>query len=152
MSVKEVYITPLFLLGKSLHIKEVDKMSFQKVKQFFSKYCETKDQHEDPLLKTHYYKITKANAIAAIEELIRELPGFKVTSISTEHGEMSVEITSPKKAFLVITVISVRPIETAVDFSASYEGLISLGYSREIVVRLYKLLDQKLTRIGNGKK
>ncbi|MBM7660583.1 nitrate reductase NapAB chaperone NapD [Bacillus mesophilus] len=124
-------------------------MSFQKIKQFFSKHCETKDHHDDPLLKTHYYKTNKAKALTAVEELIRELPGYKITSVSTEHGELSVEITAPKKAFLVITVISVRPIETAVDFSLTYEGLINLGYSRAMVVKLYTLLDQKLTRIGN---
>ncbi|WP_456278044.1 cytosolic protein [Bacillus sp. AK128] len=125
-------------------------MSFQKIKQFFSKHCETKDHHVDPMLKTHYYKTSKANALTTIEELIRELPGHKVTSVSTDHGEMSVEITSPKKAFVVISVISVRPIETAVDFSVSYEGLINLGYSRNIAIQLYQQVDQKLNRMGNS--
>ncbi|WP_246941090.1 cytosolic protein [Bacillus pinisoli] len=126
-------------------------MGFQTVKQYFSKYCETSDHHVDPFLKTHYYKTSKANAMKAIEEVITELPGHTVTSISHDRGELSLQITSPQKAFVVISVISVRPIETAIDFSVSYEGLFNLGYSRNVVIRLYQNLDQKLVRFGNGK-
>lgn len=124
-------------------------MSFQKIKQFFSKHCETSDHHADPILKTHYYKTSKANAMAAIEEVMKELPGHRITSVSTEHGELSLQITSPQKAFVVVSVIQVRPIETAVDFSVTYEGLVNLGSSRVVVARLYNILDQKLVRIGN---
>lgn len=113
--------------------------------QFFSNHCETGEKHEDPSLRTRYYKVTNGNAIKAIEELFSNEPGFKVTSVSKEHGELSVEASSPKKAFIVVSIISVRPYETAIDFSVTYEGLLSLGYTKAIVLKLYNMINEKLT-------
>jgi hypothetical protein len=123
---------------------------FQSTKQFFSKHCETHEKHEDPLLRTHYYKTTKSNALTVIQETLTKLNGYKIMSVSKEHGEMSVQIPSPKSAFIVISVIPVRPLETAIDFSVSYEGVINLGNSRDIAIKLYSIFDQKLIHIGNS--
>ena len=120
------------------------------VKQYFSKYCETQENHSDELLRTHYYKTTKSNAMSVIQTVISRLPGYKITSVSTDHGEMSVQLTAPKKAFIIITVVSVRPLETAVDFTITYEGIINLGYTRQIAGELYRVLNKELVHIGNG--
>ncbi|MBM6617505.1 cytosolic protein [Bacillus suaedaesalsae] len=119
--------------------------AIRSIGQFFSNHCETGEKHEDPSLRTRYYKVTNSNAIKMIDELLSSEPGIKVTSVSKEHGELSVEMTSPKKAFIVVSIISVRPYETAVDFSVTYEGLLSLGYTKVIVKKLYNMINEKLS-------
>jgi hypothetical protein len=121
--------------------------TFRMIQQYLSNHCETRENHEDPSLCTHYYKTTNTQALKAIEGVISKQPGFQITSISKEYGEVSVQVSSPKKAFLVISAVSVRPLETAVDFSVSFEGLLSLGYCRDIVIKLYRELDEKLVQI-----
>jgi hypothetical protein len=123
---------------------------FRTIQQFLSNHCETQENHNDPALQTRYYKTTNRTALNTIEQIISKQSGYKITSISKEHGELSVEISSPKKAFVVISVISVRPLETAVDFSVTYEGFVSLGYCRNVVIKLYSALSEELVHSGNG--
>ncbi|MFZ3590733.1 cytosolic protein [Bacillus sp. DJP31] len=123
---------------------------FRSIQQFFSNHFETGEREENPMLRTHYYKATTSNALKIIQEQLANMPGFKITSVSSEHGEISVEVTSPKRAFIVVSVVSVRPLETAVDFSVTSESAFSFGYSRVIIGKLYKVLNEKLVHIGKG--
>jgi hypothetical protein len=128
-------------------------MSFiNKLKDFFSTHQETREKHHNPDLKSHYYKTTYKNALQSIKSIIEQTPGMTVTSISEERGEMSVNIDRPRKAFLIVTVISVRPYETAVDFTATTNTFLptDFGYSRKVILDLYKKLDQKETFVGTG--
>jgi hypothetical protein len=125
---------------------------FSKVKDFFSTHQETREKHDNPDLKSHYYKTTNKNALQAVKSVIEETPGMVVTSISEERGEISVTIDRPRKAFLIVTVISVRPYETAVDFTASTNTVLptDFGFSRKLILQLYKKLDKKLTFVGTA--
>ncbi len=120
------------------------------IQQFFSNHSETMENHEDLILRTNYYKVSTSNALKIIQEQFNKIPGYSITSVSNEHGEISIEVTSPKKAFIVVSVISVRPLETAVDFSVTSESVFSFGYSRSIIVKLTKILNKNLPPIGNG--
>jgi hypothetical protein len=54
---------------------------------------------------------------------------------------------------MVITVVSLRPFETAVDFSVTTETVfipIDFGYSKELVKKMYELLDQRLVLVKAG--
>ncbi|MGM0874863.1 MAG: cytosolic protein [Bacillota bacterium] len=126
---------------------------FTKLKDFFSTHQETREKHYNPDLKSHYYKTTYKNALQSVKSIIEETPGMTVTSISEERGEISVNIDRPRKAFLVVTVISVRPYETAVDFTATSNTFLptDFGYSRKVIMQLYKMLDKKETLVGTGK-
>lgn len=129
-------------------------MSFvNKLKDFFSTHQETRENHHNPDLKSHYYKTTNKKALQSIREMIEQTPGMTVTSVSEERGEMSVNIDKPRKGFLIVTVISVRPFETAVDFTATTNTVLptDFGYSRKLIMDLYKKLDQKETYVGTGK-
>jgi hypothetical protein len=90
-----------------------------KLKDFFSTYQETNEKHYISDLESHYYKTTYKNAFHSIRSTIKQTTGMTITSISEERGEISVNIDHPKKAFLIVTVISVRPYETAIDFTVS---------------------------------
>jgi hypothetical protein len=125
----------------------------QKLKHLFSNHCETHERHPDEQLKSRYYKTTHATAVKTIKELIEKLPGFQLLSVSEERGEISFSVHRGKKAFVVVTVISVRPFETAIDFSVTTETKwlpIDFGFSRNLVIELYQKLDERLPYIGSG--
>ncbi|MGM7720887.1 cytosolic protein [uncultured Metabacillus sp.] len=129
-------------------------MSFMnKLKDFFSTHQETRENHYNPELKSHYYKTTYKNAMQSVKSIIEQTPGMTVTSVSEDRGEMSVTIDSPRKAFLIVTVVSVRPFETAVDFTATTNTFLptDFGYSKKIILQLYKKLDAKENFVGTGK-
>jgi hypothetical protein len=122
----------------------------QSIRQIFSNHCETSDQHEDLSLRTHYYKTTSAHAFSQMKSLIEELDGFELLSTSEEHGELSVNVKKGKKAFMVISVISVRPFETAVDLSITTETAfipVDFGYSKVLAKKMYELTNQKMVLV-----
>lgn len=124
----------------------------QKVKQVFSTHAETMDSHLDEQLRSRYYKTNTQNALKAVEDVIRGLKGYTVTSVSPERGEMSVNIVGSKKAFVVVTVITIRPFETAIDFSVTTETPLpsDFGFSKKVIMELYNQLDKQLVFIGSG--
>jgi len=68
--------------------------------------------------------------------------------VSEERGEISAEVKKTRKAFVVATVVSIRPFDTAVDFNVSTETFLptDFGYSRGLVSTLYSELDGKLQK------
>lgn len=124
----------------------------QKIKSFFSTQTETRENHINEQLKSRYYKTTTKKAIEAIKTIIHQEDGLTVKSVSEEHGEIAVEVRKGKKAFMIITVISVRPFETAVDFSVTTETVLpsDFGYSRKLIFKMYEKLNKQLTYVGSG--
>ncbi|MEF3085436.1 cytosolic protein [Bacillus altitudinis] len=120
----------------------------QKLKRFISNHTETSDHHPVSELKSHYYKSTQTQAFQAVEAVLSRNDSYQVTSVSAERGEISANIRTPKKAFLVATVISIRPFETAVDFNVTTETALptDFGYSQKAVLSLYKELEKQLPR------
>ncbi|CAG9619592.1 hypothetical protein BACCIP111883_00360 [Sutcliffiella rhizosphaerae] len=125
----------------------------QKLKGLLTNHSETRENHADEELRSRYYKITNKNAIKTLQDLFQKMEGVMVKSVSEEHGEIAVQITKGKKAFIVVTVISVRPFETAVDFSATTDTKIlpfDFGYSRQLIKQMYDRIDKSMTYIGSG--
>lgn len=124
----------------------------QTLKKVFSTSTETRENHYDETLQTRYYKAMKDRAINEVETMLRNRKGFEVASISQDHGEVIVNVKHGKKAFLVATVIMVRPFRTAVDFSVSTDTFFfsDFGYSRKMIRALYKDLDSRLQFVGTG--
>ncbi|MBS2771980.1 cytosolic protein [Anoxybacteroides rupiense] len=126
---------------------------WSKLKYGLTNHCETRENHEDEQLQSRYYKTTAASAIKAVKELIASSHEYELLSVSEERGEFSVATRRGRKAFIVITVISVRPFETAIDFSVTTDTKIlpfDFGWSRRIVIDLYQKIDQRLPYIGSG--
>lgn len=120
----------------------------------FSKQIETSDGQKDDLLKTHYYKATYNQLFPAVEELFRQDADCRITTVSKERGEIAVEINKPIPCFLIVTVVSVRPLETAVDFTISSESFSLTGsypMLRKRLIAFYKRLNQIHTFIKAGK-
>ncbi|MGG6433644.1 cytosolic protein [Anoxybacillus sp. D401a] len=124
-----------------------------KIKYIFTNHNETSERHPDEQLKSRYYKTTQAAALKEVKQLFEQMDGYHIVAISEERGEMSVSLTKGKKAFIVVTVISVRPFETAIDFSVTTETTwlpVDFGFSRQLIIRLYDELAKRFTYIGSG--
>src|SRR5581483_1220812 len=83
----------------------------------YKREIETSERNGDDSLKTHYYKATFNQLFESVEKMFREDADCRVTTVSKEHGEIAVEISKPFPCFLIATVVNVKPIETAVDFT-----------------------------------
>ncbi|NEW03488.1 cytosolic protein [Bacillus megaterium] len=124
----------------------------QAVKSLFSNHVETSDYHSDSTLKTHYYKTTAGNAFKQVHEMLKHMQGIEILAAYEERGEISLNVVKGRKAFVVITIINVRPLETAIDFSATTESKVvpvDFGFSKELVRTLYKSFDQKLIPLSS---
>ncbi|MGX6443002.1 hypothetical protein ACWM35_07180 [Neobacillus sp. K501] len=120
----------------------------------FSKQIETSDGQKDDSLKTHYYKATFNQLFQSVEELFRQDADCRITTVSKERGEIAVEINKPAPCFLIVTVVSVRPLETAVDFTISSESFSLTGSYPTLKKRIqsyYQRLNQIHTFIRAGK-
>ncbi|WP_335872690.1 cytosolic protein [Bacillus sp. 2205SS5-2] len=118
--------------------------SFKRAFIRFSQECETSDSNLDKELRTKYYKSSFDKAFAAVEELFAAKE-YTIQSISKDHGEILVG--KKGKLFIVATVLTVRPFETAVDFKVTSEKMILTGAYPKLkseVLALYNGLNQKL--------
>ncbi|WP_053364306.1 hypothetical protein [Bacillus sp. FJAT-27251] len=126
-------------------------------KPFFSRYqkhAETRDDHYDNELRTRYYKASFNQLFESAEDLLRNDTKVKVTSVSKDHGEIAAEVNAGFPAFLIMTVITVKPYQTAVDFYLSTERFSVTGANpalKKEILRLYNKLDKAHTFIGTGK-
>lgn len=119
-----------------------------KLGKYLGKHAETRDDHVDPTLITRYYRTTKIRGLKTLEELFSNSKVYKFNSLSESHGEISLIKQKGKKAFIVITVIMVRPNKTAVDFSVTTESLLpfDFGYSSRLIQTLYEQVNKELYR------
>ncbi|MDY0408641.1 cytosolic protein [Virgibacillus soli] len=125
-------------------------MSFRTfVAKFFSNHAETSDHHPDSTLQTRYYKTTKDRAFSVLESMFKAKKNVKINSVSVEHGEISIYMKQGKKAFVIITVIMVRPYQTAIDFSVTTESIlpVDFGFSTRLIQKLYQEINKELPLI-----
>ncbi|MFC0522368.1 cytosolic protein [Pontibacillus salicampi] len=118
----------------------------QWIATYFTNHSESQEDHGHDALKTHYFKTTKDKAMKVLKEYYERSNSYHTVSVSEEHGEISVQIKQGKKAFMVVSVIMVRPYHTAIDFSVTTESAlpIDFGYSHKVIENQYKWLKQDL--------
>jgi hypothetical protein len=117
----------------------------------FKKQIETSDKIADDSLKTHYYKAKFNQMFDSVEKLFHEDADCRVTTVSKDHGEIAVEISKPIPCFLIVTIISVKPMETAVDFNISSEKFSLIGTYPALKNRInsyYERINQIHTFVG----
>ncbi|GAC92251.1 hypothetical protein KN10_2687 [Anoxybacillus flavithermus NBRC 109594] len=124
-----------------------------KWKHILTNHNETSERHPDEQLKSRYYKTTQSAALQVVKEMFEQMDGCHIVAVSAERGEISVSLTKGRKVFIVATIVSVRPFETAIDFSVTTETKwlpIDFGFSRQLIIRLYDQLEKRLPYIGSG--
>jgi hypothetical protein len=120
----------------------------------FTKKIETTDDQKDSSLSTHYYKATFNQVFQSVEELFRKDADCRVVTVSKDHGEIAVEVNKPIPCFLIVTVISVRGMETAVDFNISSEKFSPIGLYpilRKRLISYYEKMNKLHTLVRIGK-
>jgi hypothetical protein len=118
----------------------------QAITKYFSNHSETREDHWDPDLQTHYFKTTKDKGFQSVKDFLNQSKSFEVRAESKEHGEISVNYKGRKKAFIVVTIIMVKPFRTAVDFSITTESILpfDLGFSHNLGKQLYEQLKKEM--------
>ena len=118
---------------------------------YFNNHAETNENHWNTALQTHYYKTTKEKGLQEIEMFFRQKDGYDVHSISREHGEISVNVRKGRKAFIIVTVIMVRPYQTAIDLTVTSDSFFPLdfGYCTKCIKQLYRSWNQLLPLVDS---
>ncbi|RLQ97978.1 hypothetical protein [Falsibacillus albus] len=116
---------------------------FRTLFQRFQHQCETSEKHSDPSLATHYYRTSFDKAFEAVGEIFSDSM-YKPISHSKEHGEWAFQ---KKGIFIIASIVTVRPFETAIDFKiTSDDTKISGPYPklRKEIISYYNWLDGNL--------
>jgi hypothetical protein len=111
----------------------------------YKKEIETNDKQRDESLKTHYYKGTVNQIFEKVEKIISNDADCTITTISKEHGEIAFEINKPIPCFMVASIVSAKPLETAVDFTISTEKFSLIGVNpalRKRIISFYDRIDK----------
>lgn len=116
------------------------------MKDFFSNDFETKDNHENGLLRTHYYRARYDNVKETILRLAKE-KGLSVRSVDDTHKEIYLQSNG---YHLIIVLVNTTPAETAVDMKITTYQLIGMKKGIKIISEYYSQLDKKLTFKGVG--
>lgn len=113
----------------------------------YKREIETSEKQRDESLVTHYYKGTANKIFEAVEQIISNDADCRITTISKERGEIAVEIHKPIPCFMIVTIVSTKPLETAVDFTISTEKVSLLGAYpalRKRIISFYDRIDKLL--------
>ena len=109
---------------------------------------QTGDKAMDPLLKSHYYKLSKDKAFNEVLSTLKKIQGYKVLHDVPSVGEIVLEkrTLTGRTMDITVSVIGVGPVTSAVDiYSASRGSLGDLGSNYRIILDLYRNLDKKLS-------
>lgn len=106
--------------------------------KYFNNHSETGEEHWDKNLQSKYFKTTKDRAFETIMDYFKNNPNSEIKASSQERGEITVNYKGKRRAFVVVTIIMVKPYRTSVDFSITTEGgLFDLGFSHNLITTLY---------------
>ncbi len=113
-------------------------------KDLFNNNYETEENSAVLELQTHYYRNRLDDVIDVCKAMIKE-----------QKGEIKAEIPNFLEIYYetvnysaTITIVGVRPTETAVDFKITTYKLIPNGKGKKVIIELYKYLDSKLSFKG----
>ena len=108
----------------------------------------TGDKARDPLLKTHYYKISKDQLWEEVVTLLKKVPKYTVLHEVKNVGEIVVtkKTITGRTQDITLTLFAINPVKSAVDiYSASRGSLGDLGSNYRTILELFKIFDQKLS-------
>jgi hypothetical protein len=112
----------------------------------FIKDVETKDNHKNQALKSHYYKNEYRECKEAVLNYVNTKK-YKVKNINDNFGEILIE-TSRFSA--IITIRGVSMLETAIDLKVTVYSLIGAFKPHKQVKAFYDVLDKNLRYLGTG--
>jgi len=108
---------------------------------------QTGDRAKDPLLRSHYYKLSKEKAWEEVVSTLKKMPGYKVLHAVESVGEIVLEKRTAlgRTMDITVSVIPTGPLTSAVDiYSSSRGSLGDLGSNYRVILDIYRTLDKKL--------
>ncbi|TFE00953.1 cytosolic protein [Jeotgalibacillus salarius] len=112
----------------------------------FSQECETADRHQEKELETRYYKVSLDKVYEQVKQYFTGSE-YEISSESRDHGEIMITRTKSPKMFLIATVVSTRPMHTAVDLKASTDQMVVGGAYpklKEEILACYQALGREM--------
>ncbi|MBY6035226.1 cytosolic protein [Fictibacillus nanhaiensis] len=125
---------------------------FRKLQNLMENHAETSELHVDERLRTHYFKVNKAEVLNVIKNILDEDTNFRELGFSEERGEVTFEVRQPKNAFVVMSVVTVKAYNTAVDINVTTESALpfNFGNNQRLISSLYEDLKQRLPYLGTS--
>lgn len=111
---------------------------------------QTGDRAKDPVLKSHFYKLSKEKAWEEVVSTLKKMQGYKLLHEVQSVGEIVLEkrTMTGRTMDITVSVISVNPVTSAVDiYSASRGSLGDLGSNYRVIIDIYRTLDKKLASV-----
>ncbi len=132
-----------------LHIESEGEMGLLKrtLIGLLRSFEQTGDRAKDPLLKSHYYKLSKEKAWAEVVSTLKKMQGYKVLHEVESVGEIVLEkrTVTGRMMDITVSIIGTNPVTSAVDiYSASRGSLGDLGSNYRVILDIYRTLDKKL--------
>ena len=110
----------------------------------------TGDKAKDPMLKSHFYKLSRERSWEEVVSTLKKMQGYKVLHEVQSVGEIVLEkrTMSGRTMDITVSVISVNPsLTAAVDiYSASRGSFGDLGSNYRVIIDIYRTLDKKLAQ------
>ena len=109
----------------------------------------TGDKAKDPLLKSHYYKLSRERAWEEVVSTLKKMQGYKVLHEVQSVGEIVIGEKYDDRQYDGYYRIGhqLNPVTSAVDiYSASRGSFGDLGSNYRIILDIYRTLDKKLAQ------
>lgn len=116
------------------------------VKSYFGTVAETQELHSVVGLRSRYYKTSYKIAKAAVLEYVDQIKAI-VKHDDEVHKEMLIQ---SNRYHIIVTFVQVTPIETSIDFKVEIYGLFGFHRPRNMILKFYNYLNNKLTFKGVG--
>lgn len=108
---------------------------------------QTGDKAKDPMLKSHYYKMSREKVWEEVLSTLKKLQGYRVLHEVYNVGEIVLEkrTVTGRTMDITVSVIATNPLNSAVDiYSASRGSFGDLGSNYRVILEIYRALDKKL--------
>jgi len=114
------------------------------IMSFFSTTCETRELHQDPELRTRYYRNNFKQCLEAMQRYA-DANALEVKNVNQEHGE--IYLLGPGYD-LIMTITQTSPIESGVDMKINYFTVSGLGRPKRRAMEIYQFLEKQLNFKG----
>ncbi len=113
---------------------------------WFATIAETKETHRFDAFKTMYFKTSYAKVKEVLKRYALE-HGYRIKSENDTHGELFFQA---KRSHIIVTIVQVRPQETALDVKVQSYRLIGLKQPQKTITHVLTYAQQHLPYKGRG--
>lgn len=113
---------------------------------WFATTAETRETHRFDAFKTMYFKTSYPKVKEVIKRYALE-QGYSVKSENDTHGELFLQA---KRSHMIVTIVQVRPQETAVDVKVQSYRIIGLKQPQKTITHVLSYAQHHLPFKGRG--